>query len=144
MFLVSARLSSSLPSYFPPLLFLLSFYLYFNTVQCSLLFRSYAHWKNSRNISLFFLLPFDLVFGFCCCRWSARAAIEPFYNRSGDLWYFSDGLFHIIDFSVILNYRKKDFFLLSPAPRPTRDTIKSREIPFMCPYRFVKIFFAIA
>jgi hypothetical protein len=38
----------------------ISFCLYFNTLVClcTLLFRSYAHWKNSRNISLFTFILF--------------------------------------------------------------------------------------
>ena len=67
--------------------------------------------KFSKHITFFprFLFESFSVFFFFFV--PSRAAIEPFYNRSGDLWYFSDGLFHIIDFSVILNYRKKVFLL---------------------------------
>lgn len=65
--------------------------------------------KILENISLFSRFPFAAFSVLFCCAGRSRAAIEPFYNRSGDLWYFSDGLFHIIDFSVILNYRKKSF-----------------------------------
>ena len=131
MFLVSARLSSSLPSSF--LLYIIV--LYYNTVHfysqklCTLE-------KFSKHIT-FFSLSFGCFF--CCCAYSFFSVLfaslarqsNPL-NRSGDLWYFSDGLFHIIDFNVILNYRKKRFFF--PSLRFCRDTIKSREIPFMCPY----------
>lgn len=132
MFLVSARLSSSLPSS----LLLLSFYLYYNTVH---FYSEVMHIGKILETYHFFprflFESFSVFFFFV----PSRAAIEPFYNRSGDLWYFSDGLFHIIDFSVILNYRKKVFLSLVSASTGA-DTIKSREIPFMCPYRLWNIF----
>lgn len=136
MFLVSARLSSSLPSFFV--------FFYYRFIYILILFtfihRSYAHWKNSRNISLFSSLVFLLILFRTV--FSVRAAFEPFYNRSGDLWYFSDGLFHIIDFKLILNYRRKSFPFHTFVRSFIRSlgTIKSQEIPFMCPYRFVKYF----
>lgn len=130
--LVSARLSSSLPSY--------SFYYRF--IYILILF-SVHFYSEVMHVGREILetYHFFLLLGSCfAVSLSFARHIEPFYNRSGDLWYFSDGLFHIIDLSVILNYRRKSF----PFARFGGDTIKSREIPFMCPYRSVKYFSAIA
>jgi hypothetical protein len=74
MFLVSARLSSSLPS----LLFLLSFYLYYNTVH---FYSEVMHIGKILETYHFFLLVFlsRIFFGSFFLSFSlSRAAIEPF------------------------------------------------------------------
>jgi hypothetical protein len=135
MFLVSARLSSSLPS----LLFLLSFYLYYNTVH---FYSEVMHiGKILETYHFFSSFSFRIFFGsFFLCSLSFSLSLarqsNPFITVPV-IFGISDGLFHIIDFSVILNYRKK-VFLSSWFERA--DTIKSREIPFMCPYRLWNIF----
>lgn len=108
MFLVSARLSSSLPSSF---CCILSFYIIilFTFIQklCTLEKFSKHITFFSLSTFYFFVLPFFGSF------YVSRAATErSLLYRSGDLWYFTDGLFYIIDFSVILNYRKKGFSAL--------------------------------
>ena len=66
--------------------------LYYNTVQ--LLFRSYAHWKSLRN-TFFIFLSLSLVLPPLDRRSSVdggKKQSKALLYRSGDLWYFSDGL----------------------------------------------------
>lgn len=68
-----------------------------------------------------------------------RLCSRLFCSRSGDLWYFSDGLFHIIDFSsVILNYGQER------EREKARDSINKshREIPLSSIYECVWEIFA--